>query len=366
MSDNVNLSGAPPEEQITPEELKTSMEQERMLPQTEMQDVNANQNQSGKEPGENALTQSSRNRISLKKQETRVVSIDDRPAVETESDKAMSDLMDLLGSLRSKRILTGTIQGVETSSSSGDPRAVIYYGGFKVLIPSAEAVNPPSDFRDRSKNEVFKYLITKRLGAEVDFLVKGIDPDSGIVAASRKEAMALKRRQYYFGKDRDGNNLLYEDCIAEARVISVIRAGAFVELFGVESYIPARELSYQRMIDVTSEFHPGQRVLVKILALDKSDPENIQLRLSVKQTQANPYDSVLMKYTIGSHYVGTVSVMDTTGVFVSLEGGVDCLCQYPMRGAPVRGSRVTVRILHINEDNKRIFAEIVYVSGPAI
>lgn len=363
MSENMNLSGAPPEEN------KMGQEQETMLLQTELSssenlDVNPSQNQSGNEPEEKALAQTVKNRISIKKQETKVVAIDDRPLVETESDKAMNDLMDLIGSLRSKRILTGTIQGVETSSGSGDPRAVIYYGSFKVLIPSAEAVNPPGDFRDRSKNEVFKYLITKRLGAEVDFLVKGIDPDSGIVAASRKEAMALKRRQYYFGKDRDGNNLLYEDCIAEARVISVIRAGAFVELFGVESYIPARELSYQRMIDVTSEFHPGQRVLVKILALDKSDPENIQLRLSVKQTQANPYDSVLMKYTVGSHYVGTVSVMDTAGVFVSLEGGVDCLCQYPARGVPVRGSRVTVRILHINEDNKRIFAEIVYVSGP--
>ena len=262
MSDKVNLSGAPPEAQATPEESKTGLKQEMMSPQTDIkltaeQEDNLDQNQSGNEPGEKSLAQTTRNRLSIKRQETKVVAIDDRPSVETESDKTMNDLLDLLGSLRSKRILTGTTQGVETSSGSGDPRAVIYYGSFKVLIPSAEAVNPPSDFRDRSKNEVFKYLITKRLGAEVDFLVKGIDPDSGIVAASRKEAMALKRRQYYFGKDRDGNNLLYEDCIAEARVISVIRAGAFVELFGVESYIPARELSYQRMIDVTSEFRPG-------------------------------------------------------------------------------------------------------------
>lgn len=371
MSDTVNLSGGPPEDQHVAEDKKIDLGENLVAPQTDKeikitQKTDSNQNQSGKDHALAAQASNARSRISLKRQETKVVAIDDRPAVETESDKTMNDLMDLIGSLRSKRILTGTIQGVETSATSGEPRAVIYYGGFKVLIPSEEAVNPPSDFRDRSKNEVFKYLITKRLGAEIDFLVKGIDPDSGIVAASRKEAMAIKRRQYYFGKDREGNHLLYEDCVAEARVISVIRAGAFVELFGVESYIPARELSYQRMIDVASEFHPGQRVLVKILGLDRSDPENIQLKLSVKQTQANPYDSVLMKYTIGSHYVGTVSVMDTNGVFVSLEGGVDCLCQYPMRGAPVRGSRVTVRILHINEDNKRIFAEIVYVSGSAM
>lgn len=364
MPDTMILSGAPPEEQ-------QEINHKTMVDQTDVkmpgvQENPNHENQSGKEPEEKAMTNRPGTRISLKKQDTRVVSIDAQPSVETASDKAMNDLMDLIGSLRSKRILTGTIQGVETSEQTGDPRAVIYYGGFKILIPSAEAVNPPEDFRDRSKNEVYKYLITKRLGAEVDFLVKGIDPDSGIVAASRKEAMAMKRRQFYLGKDRDGNNLLYEDCIAEARVISVIRAGAFVELFGVESYIPARELSYQRLIDVSSAFYPGQRVLVKVLTIDKTNPDNIHVRLSVKQAQANPYDSVLTKFAVGSYYVGTVSVMDTNGIFVSLEGGVDCLCQYPKRGVPVRGSRVTVRILHINEDNKRIFAEIIYVSGPAL
>ena len=300
MDENMTLGGAPPEEMLeTQTDLEIPVMQENDKP---------DQNQSAEE--EKSLAAPTRKRIAVKKDDTKVVSIDVERTVETASDKAMNDLMDLIGSLRSKRILTGTIQGVETSAGTGEPRAVIYYGGFKVLIPSTEAVNPPKDFRDRSKNEVYRYLLTKRLGAEVDFLVKGIDPDSGIVAASRKEAMAIKRRQYYFSKDREGNNLLYEDCTAEARVISVIRAGAFVELFGVETYISARELSYQRLIDATTEFHPGQRVLVKILALDKSDPENIRVRLSVKQTQTNPYDSALLKYAIGSHYVGTVSVMN--------------------------------------------------------
>ena len=361
MDENIRLSGAPPEAPLEEKQLQQDPE----IPDNQAMSLE-NENQSGVETEEKALSAPNRKRISVKKEDTKVVTIDFERTVETASDKAMNDLMDLIGSLRSKRILTGTIQGVETSPSSGEPRAVIYYGGFKVLIPATEAVNPPADFRDRSENEVYRYLITKRLGAEVDFLVKGIDPDSGIVAASRKEAMAMKRRHFYFGRDREGNHHLYEDCIAEARVISVIRAGAFVELFGVESYISARELSYQRMIDATREFHPGQRVLVKVLALDKSDPDNIHVRLSVKQTQTNPYDSVLLKYAAGNHYVGTVSVMDTNGVFVSLEGGVDCLCQYPRRGVPVRGSRVTVRILHINEDNKRIFGEIIYVSAPAL
>ena len=70
-----------------------------------------------------------------------------------------------------------------------------------------------------------------------------------MVAASRLEAMALKRREYYFRTDRDGNYQIYEGIRAEARVISVIRAGIFVDLFSAECYIPLRELSYQRWVD---------------------------------------------------------------------------------------------------------------------
>ena len=38
-----------------------------------------------------------------------------------------------------------------------------------------------------------------------------------------------RRKEYYFGTDRDGNNLIYNDVCAEARIVSVIRAGIFVE-----------------------------------------------------------------------------------------------------------------------------------------
>ena len=198
--------------------------------------------------------------------EERIISIDRQRSVETQADKQMSDLLDLLESLRSKKIMTGKIAGVETTSS-GIPSAVLQYGEFKVVIPCYECVNPPADFRDQEPNTVYQYILSKHLGAEIDFVVKGIDQEGEVVVASRKEAMAIRRRQFYFGKDRDGNNLLYEGAVAEARVVSVIRAGIFVELFGVHTYIPASELSYQRILDAAAYYQNGQRVLVKIMKL---------------------------------------------------------------------------------------------------
>ena len=292
-----------------------------------------------------------------------VLSIDDERTVKTSEERIRSDLLDLVESQKSRKILSGTIQGVERSTDNPNLSfAVIYHGAFKVIIPADETVETPEDFRDRSPSDVMHYLITKRLGAEVDYIVKGIDAKSGVAAASRLEAMAFKRRQYYFGTDRDGNNLLYEDLCAEARIVSVIRAGVFIDLFGLEIYVPLRELSYQRWIDASAHFQPGQRVLVKILRLDRSDRENIKVTASVKQAGDNPYEQALRRYVPGNRYVGTVSVVDTNGVFVSMDGGIDCLCSYPKRGRPPRGSRVTVRIIGVNHDNNRIWGAITHMT----
>lgn len=293
-----------------------------------------------------------------------ILSIDDRPSVETEADKAKNDLLDLLESQKTGRILTGTIQGVERPEDNPSRSlAVIYHGEFKVIIPAEEAVEPPDDFRGRLPEDVLHYMLTKRLGAEIDYIVKGIDPKSGLAVASRLEAMRAKRKEYYLGTDRDGNNLLYADVCAEARIVSVIRAGIFIDLFGLEIYIPLRELSYQRLMDAAAQFQPGQRILVKVLSVDRNDRNHIKATASVKQAGENPYEKALRRYSIGNRYVGTVSMVDTNGVFVALDGGIDCLCSYPKRGRPPRGSRVTVRILGINHDSNRIWGAITHIAA---
>ena len=296
---------------------------------------------------------------------SQVLAIDEKLVVETEAEKARNDLLDLMESQKTGRILTGTIQGVERQENAqGCSMAVIYHGEFKVIIPAEEAVEPPEDYRGRLPEDVLHDMLTKRLGAEVDYIIKGIDVQSGIAAASRLDAMRAKRKEYYLGTDRDGNYRIYSDLCAEARVVSVIRAGIFVDLFGLEVYIPLRELSYQRWMDAAMYFQSGQRILVKVLSVDRSDHSNIRVTASVKQAGENPYEKALRRYSVGNRYVGTVSMVDTNGVFVALDGGIDCLCSYPKRGRPPRGSRVTVRILGINNDSNRIWGAITHIAVP--
>ena len=260
------------------------------------------------------------------------------------------------------KILSDTVQGVELTNN--DAVAVLYHGSYKILVPFAEFMSPPSDYRNRSPRDVHHYLINKRLGCEVDYIVKGIDSNAYVAVASRTEAMKAKRKKYYFGTDRNGYNILYQGVVAEARVTATARNGLFADIFGLEVFINVRELSYQRLSDTSLYFHPGQRILVKILTLDKSDKENIKVTASVRQATESPYEKAVRRLNVGDRYVGTVSMVDTNGVFVSLDGGIDCLCPYPLRGRPPRGSRVTVRILGIDQETNRIWGSITHFSMP--
>ena len=292
--------------------------------------------------------------------DAKVVAIDEKIKVITNENEKQNMLLDLLESLRAGRILTDMIQGVETYGD--EPCAVLYHGEFKVIIPGKQLVEPPEDLRGQPEKEIYRYLVTKRLGAEVDYVIKGVDQKADVAVASRLDAMYQKRRAYYTGTDRNGNRLLYEGALAEARVTSVIRPGMFVELFGVDTYVPLKALSYQRWADASEHYQPGDRVIVKIMKLERINRNKINVVVSVKHAGENPYDKALKKYTEGNSYIGTVSMINTSGVFVAMEHGIDCLCEYPKRGRPPIGARVTVRILGIDRKRHRMWGSIAYSS----
>lgn len=45
-------------------------------------------------------------------------------------------MLDLVESLKTRRILSGTVQGIERPGDGANSVAVIYHGDFKVLIPA--------------------------------------------------------------------------------------------------------------------------------------------------------------------------------------------------------------------------------------
>lgn len=285
-----------------------------------------------------------------------VVSLDGQRSELTPEARRRQDIIDLSESMKSHRVITGTIAGIERMDENPDlAYAVVYHGAFKVIIPASEMF----EFDEDSSENYRGATLSRRLGAEIDYVVKGIEADAGVAAGSRLEAMRQRRREYYLDTDRNGHHQLEEGDIAEARVVSVIRPGAFVELFGIEQFVPLDELSYLRWVDATTHFRVGDRVLVKILELDRSDRNHISIKLSVKQAGEDAFKQAISRFKIGNIYVGNVTMITAVGVFVSFEN-VSCLCQFPKRKRPAIGSPVTVRILGADLERLRLWGAIVY------
>lgn len=293
-----------------------------------------------------------------------VLTIDGELGVQTEFDKARDKFLDLIESLKTGRYLTDKIHGVEKHSSGGEPRAIIYHGDYKVIIMASMIVNLPRDLRDQEPNDVYHYLLNKRIGSEIDYVVKGIDQNTGLAVGSRKDAMATKRRHYYLSLTREGTYRIYEGLCCEARVMSVIPEGIFIDLFGIDVYIPLRELSHMRLSDAMGYYEPGDRVLVKVTRLNRDDPNNIRVAASVKQVTSNPVDKAIEKLEIESFYAGTVTMVDETGIFVQLDMGAECRCRYPYRARPPKDARVIVKIAGVDMKRKLVWGNITYVTIP--
>jgi len=292
-----------------------------------------------------------------------VLSIDGKLKVKTPADKKQDTLNLLTSSMESGKILTGMISGVERLKKNGPSVAIVWINDFKVMIPAEECIDIPIE-DEKDKYQYEQYLLSKRLASEIDFVIKAIQEENEIAVASRMEAMLQKRKEFFLETKEDGTYTIDENSIVEGRITCTTRAGIIVEIFGVETYIPCKDLSYQRMQDATQSFSIGDRTLVKILSISRdTETFDVKVEASVKEAYDNPYDKAMKLYNEEDKYTGTVSMIDHNGIFVSLHGGIDVLCKAPERGViPTKGSIVTVRITIKNEEEKRLFGLITHVA----
>ena len=107
-------------------------------------------------------------------------------------------------------------------------------------------------------------------------------------------------------------------------VSSVTEYGIFVELEpGVEGLVHVSEVSWSRRSQSPKRmFHKGQEVDVQVLGVDTVEK---RISLGMKQFQDNPWESVDIKYPVGSKIIGRVRNLTDFGAFIELEEGIDGL-----------------------------------------
>jgi len=106
------------------------------------------------------------------------------------------------------------------------------------------------------------------------------------------------------------------------KVVNLAAYGAFVEIApGIEGLVHISEFSWTKRVARASDMlSVGDEVQVVVLSIDV---ENQKIALGIRQTQANPWDTVQDRFPVGSKVKGKVRNFTAYGAFVELEEGID-------------------------------------------
>ena len=149
----------------------------------------------------------------------------------------------------------------------------------------------------------------------------------------------------------------------KGKVVVMADYGAFVEIQpGVEGLIHVSEMSWSQHLRSAQEFmHVGDEVEAVILTLDR---EERKMSLGIKQLKEDPWETIEVKYPVGSKHTAKVRNFTNFGIFVELEEGVDGLIhisdlswtkkvKHPSEFTSV-GADIDVVVLEIDKENRRL------------
>ena len=153
-----------------------------------------------------------------------------------------------------------------------------------------------------------------KVGQEIDVMVLDVDRDRERVSLGLKQTQPNPwdaiQDQFPVGARVMG------------KVVNLAAYGAFVEIApGIEGLVHISEFSWTKRVARASDMlNVGDEVQVVVLSVDV---ENQKIALGIRQTQANPWDTVQDRFPVGSKVKGKVRNFTAYGAFVELEEGID-------------------------------------------
>jgi small subunit ribosomal protein S1 len=201
------------------------------------------------------------------------------------------------------------------------------------------------------------------IGDEVEVMVLKFDP------VEEKVSLGLKQK---FPNPWDAVSDKYPaGTRINGKIVSLTDYGAFIELEpGVEGLIHVTEMSWTKKIRHPAKlFNLGDRVeaVVKDLDVDRK-----RISLSIKEAEPNPWETIHLKYPVGSVVHGKVRNITDFGIFVGLEEGIDGLVhvsdlswsqrQRKPSAFAKKGDEIEVKILHIDAEKERLSLGIKQLS----
>jgi small subunit ribosomal protein S1 len=147
----------------------------------------------------------------------------------------------------------------------------------------------------------------------------------------------------------------------DGTVTRIMDFGAFINIgSGVEGLAHVSKLSWDRIKHPKDAVAVGQSVRVKV---EKINPENGKISLSVKDTLTNPWYGIAERYPDGTVIKGTVSKLAEFGAFVTVEAGVEGMVHISelahgrvstVQSVVKVGDEIDVKVLSIDTKKRRI------------
>lgn len=282
-----------------------------------------------------------------------ILTIEAGAKVSTEDTQAEIAWHEIQNAYITRRIVTGTLSGIEYSEIS-QYYAVADFNGFRVVIPLKEMFFdfPANLHGDDYKAAVTTYnkLMNSMLGAKIDFIVKGIDSKSKSIVASRREAMYKKRQTFYMETDKNGMFRIYEDRIVQARVIAVAEKAIRVEIFGVDCSIPVKDLSWDWIGDARERFSIGDEILLRIKEVKRDNIKDLYVSADARSVTDNRTANLELCKIYGK-YAGRVTDTHKGVVYIRLNNGVNAIAHTCLdRRMPGKKDDVSFAVTTLDKD----------------
>ncbi len=211
---------------------------------------------------------------------------------------------------------------------------------------------PASQVSIRRTNDISEFI-----GRDIEARIIKIDQERMNIVISRRRLIEEQREEAK-------KTLLKEIKPGQIRagvVKNIADFGAFVDLGGIDGLLHITDMSWSRLTHPSDMLKIDDEVEVMVLRVDL-DRERIALGL--KQKFPSPWETVELKYPVGSRVKGTVVNVMPYGAFVKLEDGIEGLVHisemswskrinHPEEVVKV-GDEVEVVVLDINREKQEI------------
>lgn len=209
--------------------------------------------------------------------------------------------------------------------------------------------------------------LTEFVGQKVEVKVMEADPKKQRLVLSRRvvlEAQRDKKREEALGSVIEGEK-------RKGVVKRLVDYGAFIDIGGIDGLAHISDISWEHVKNPADVLSIGQEVEVLIKAFD---PETKRISLSIKDTVRDPWFDKAEKYPVGSYVKGKIVKLTDFGAFMEIEPGFDGLIR--MRELSPKhitkaseavnvGDEVTVKIIHVDMENKKVALSITKVQQDA-